>query len=363
DISTMVRLLGQMGVQVRNEGGIMTLQAADVTSCEAPYEMVKTLRASILVLGPLLARFGEARVSLPGGWAVGQRPVDQHIRGLAALGADIRVEHGFVIARASRLKGATVRTDMITVTGTENLLMAAALADGETVLNNAAREPEVVDLARLLIAMGAKIEGHGTDRIVVHGVERLHGARYDVMPDGSEAGTLLCAVAATGGEIVLRNVDPVSMGATLDKLREAGLTLECGGDFIRASMHTRPRAVGFRTQEDPGFATDMQAQLMATNTIASGTAVIAENIFENRFMHVQEMSRLGAELETDGPSDVVKGVARLSGATVMATDRRASASLVIAGLVAEGVTTVERIYPLDRGYDHMERKLVQLGAN
>lgn len=363
DISTMVRLLGQMGVQVSNEGGIMTLRAAEVTSCEAPYEMVKTMRASILVLGPLLARFGEARVSLPGGCAIGQRPVDQHIRGLAALGADIRVEHGFVVARASRLKGATVRTDMITVTGTENLLMAAALADGETVLNNAAREPEVVDLARLLIAMGAKIEGHGTDRIVVQGVGRLHGARYDVMPDRIEAGTFLCAVAATGGEIVLRNADPLSMGATLDKLREAGLVLECGSDFIRASMHARPRAVGFRTQEYPGFATDMQAQLMATNTIASGTAVIAENIFENRFMHVQEMRRLGADIEIDGPTAVVKGVARLSGATVMATDLRASASLVIAGLVADGVTTVERIYHLDRGYDHMERKLVQLGAD
>lgn len=363
DISTMVRLLGQMGVQVQNEGGVMTLRAAEVTSCEAPYEMVKTMRASILVLGPLLARFGEARVSLPGGCAIGQRPVDQHIRGLAALGADIRVEHGFVVARASRLKGATVRTDMITVTGTENLLMAAALADGETVLNNAAREPEVVDLARLLIAMGAKIEGHGTDRIVVQGVQRLHGARYDVMPDRIEAGTFLCAVAATGGEIVLRHVDPLSMGATLDKLREAGLTLECGSDFIRARMQTRPRAVGFRTQEYPGFATDMQAQLMATNTIASGTAVIAENIFENRFMHVQEMRRLGADIEIDGPTAVVKGVARLSGATVMATDLRASASLVIAGLVADGVTTVERIYHLDRGYDHMERKLVQLGAN
>lgn len=363
DISTMVRLLGQMGVQVRNEDGVMTLRAAEVTSCEAPYEMVKTMRASILVLGPLLARFGEARVSLPGGCAIGQRPVDQHIRGLAALGADIRVEHGFVVARASRLKGATVRTDMITVTGTENLLMAAALADGETVLNNAAREPEVVDLARLLIAMGAKIEGHGTDRIVVQGVQQLHGARYDVMPDRIEAGTFLCAVAATGGEIVLRHADTLSMGATLDKLREAGLTLECGSDFIRAKMHTRPRAVGFRTQEYPGFATDMQAQLMATNTIASGTAVIAENIFENRFMHVQEMRRLGADIEIDGPTAVVKGVARLSGATVMATDLRASASLVIAGLVADGVTTVERIYHLDRGYDHMERKLVQLGAN
>lgn len=364
DISTMLRLLAQMGVQVeRGADGELTLQAAQIRSCEAPYEMVKTMRASILVLGPLLARFGEARVSLPGGCAIGQRPVDQHIKGLAALGADIRVEHGFVVARADRLKGATVRTDMITVTGTENLLMAAVLAEGETVLNNAAREPEVVDLAELLIAMGARIEGHGTDRIVVQGVDRLHGASYRVMPDRIEAGTFLCAVAATGGEIVLRQTDVRSMGATLDKLREAGLKMECGADFIRARMTERARAVGFRTQEYPGFATDMQAQLMATNAVADGTAVITENIFENRFMHVQELRRLGADIEIDGHTAVVKGVARLSGATVMATDLRASASLVIAGLVAEGDTTIERIYHLDRGYDHMERKLVQLGAN
>lgn len=364
DISTMVRLLGRIGVQVsQGAAGSITLQAANVSSCEAPYDLVKTMRASILVLGPLLARFGEARVSLPGGCAIGQRPVDQHIKGLTALGADIRVEHGFVVARAGRLRGATVRTDMITVTGTENLMMAAALAEGETVLNNAAREPEVVDLAQLLIAMGARIEGHGTDRIVVQGVDRLHGARYDVMPDRIEAGTFLCAVAAAGGEIVLRGTDALSMGATLDKLREAGLALECGSDFIRARMQGRPRAVGFRTQEYPGFATDMQAQLMATNAIADGTAVIVENIFENRFMHVQELRRLGADIEIDGATAVVRGVPQLSGATVMATDLRASASLVIAGLVADGVTTVERIYHLDRGYDHMERKLVELGAN
>ncbi len=364
DIATMVRLLGQLGVQVQQQAnGSLILQADKVDSCEAPYEMVKTMRASILVLGPLLARFGEARVSLPGGCAIGQRPVDQHIKGLAALGADIRVEHGFVVARAERLKGCTVRTDMITVTGTENLLMAAALAEGETVLANAAREPEVVDLAELLIAMGARIQGHGTDRIVVQGVERLHGASYDVMPDRIEAGTFLCAVAAAGGEIVLRRADPLTMEATLDKLREAGLVLECGSDFIRARMQGRPRAVGFRTREYPGFATDMQAQLMATNAIASGTSIIVENIFENRYMHVQELRRLGADIEIDGATAVVTGVPQLSGATVMATDLRASASLVIAGLVADGVTTVERIYHLDRGYDHMERKLVQLGAN
>jgi len=363
DISTMLKLLGRLGVRTETgANGCVTLQADDVTSCEAPYDMVKTMRASILVLGPLVARYGEARVSLPGGCAIGQRPVDQHIKGLEALGADIRVEHGFVVARAKRLKGTTVRTDMITVTGTENLLMAATLAEGTTVLDNAAREPEVVDLAELLIAMGAQIEGHGTDRIVVHGVERLHGARHAVMPDRIEAGTFLCAVAATGGEVILRNADPASMGATLDKLRQTGLELTCGDDFIKARMTGRPRAVGFRTLEYPGFATDMQAQLMATNCVAEGTAVITENIFENRYMHAQELRRLGADIELDGATAVVIGVPRLSSATVMAKDLRASASLVIAGLVADGVTTVERIYHLDRGYERMEHKLMQLGA-
>lgn len=364
DISTMVRLLRQLGVSVtRDTDGMLVLDASAVSSHEAPYEMVKTMRAAILVLGPLVARFGEARVSLPGGCAIGQRPVDQHIKGLATLGADVRVEHGYVVARASRLKGAVVRTDVITVTGTENLLMAATLAEGETVLHNAAREPEVVDLAEALIAMGAQIEGHGTDRIVVHGQARLHGARHHVMPDRIEAGTFLCAVAAAGGDILLRGVAPTTMGATLAKLTEAGLNLECGDDTIRAHMQRRPTAVGFRTLEYPGFATDMQAQLMAMNTIATGTAVITENIFENRYMHVQELRRLGADIEIDGATAVVKGVDTLSGATVMATDLRASASLVIAGLVADGVTIVERIYHLDRGYEHMERKLAQLGAN
>lgn len=363
DVSTMLRLLGQMGVRSEQTGpGAVILQADRVDSLEAPYELVKTMRASILVLGPLVARYGEARVSLPGGCAIGQRPVDQHIKGLAALGAEISIEHGFVVARAKRLKGASVRTDMVTVTGTENLLMAAVLAEGTTVLENAAREPEVVDLAELLIKMGARISGHGTDRIVIEGVERLHGARHRVMPDRIEAGTFLCAVGAAGGDVLLRDAAPEAMGATLDKLAEAGVQLETGPDWIRARMSGRPRAVGLRTHEYPGFATDMQAQLMALDTLAAGTAVIVENIFENRFMHVQELVRLGADIDIDGHTAVVRGVAQLSGATVMATDLRASASLVIAGLAAEGDTLIERIYHLDRGYDRMEVKLQSLGA-
>jgi len=364
DTSTMLRLLARMGVKAeRGADGIVTLQADQVDNLEAPYDLVKTMRASILVLGPLLARFGEARVSLPGGCSIGQRPVDQHIKGLAALGADIRIEHGFVIAKAPRLKGASILTDMVTVTGKENLLMAAVLAEGQTVLENAAREPEVVDLAELLIKMGARIQGHGTDRIVIDGVDSLHGAEHRVSPDRIEAGTFLCAVGAAGGDIVLRNVAPEMMGATLDKLTEAGLTLETGPDWIRGAMHGRPRAVGFRTHEYPGFATDMQAQLMALDTIAQGTSVIVETIFENRYMHVQELRRMGADIDIDGHTAVVRGVERLSGATVMATDLRASASLVIAGLAAEGQTTVDRIYHLDRGYDRMEVKLRALGAD
>lgn len=363
DIVTTLSLLNRLGVKTqRRADGVVTLQADQVSSLEAPYDLVKTMRASILVLGPLLTRFGEARVSLPGGCAIGQRPVDQHIKGLAALGADIRIEHGFVIARAKRLKGASIRTDMVTVTGTENLLMAAVLADGQTVLENAAREPEIVDLAELLIKMGARIQGHGTDRIVIDGVERLHGAQHRVSPDRIEAGTFLCAVGAAGGDITLRHVVPAEMGATLDKLQEAGLTIETGPDWIRGAMHQRPKAVGFRTHEYPGFATDMQAQLMALNTIAEGTALIVETIFENRYMHVQELCRLGADIDIDGHSAVVRGTERLSGATVMATDLRASASLVIAGLAAEGETVIERIYHLDRGYDKMEIKLRALGA-
>ena len=364
DTSTMLRLLGRMGVKAeRGADGVVTVQADRVDNLEAPYELVKTMRASILVLGPLLARFGEARVSLPGGCTIGQRPVDQHIKGLAALGADVSIEHGFVVARAKRLKGASIRTDMVTVTGTENLLMAAALAEGRTVLENAAREPEVIDLAELLIKMGAHIQGHGTDRIVIDGVDRLHGAEHRVIPDRIEAGTFLCAVGAAGGDIMLRDAAPGTMGATLDKLLEAGLTIETGPDWIRAAMQGRPRAVGVRTHEYPGFATDMQAQLMALDTVAEGTAVIVENIFENRYMHVQELRRMGADIDIDGHTAVVRGVARLSGAAVMATDLRASASLVIAGLAAEGQTQVDRIYHLDRGYDKMEVKLRSLGAD
>lgn len=364
DIGTTLKLLGRMGVKANRPGqGVLELQADQISSLEAPYELVKTMRASILVLGPLLARFGEARVSLPGGCAIGQRPVDQHIKGLEAMGADIHIEHGFVVAKASRLKGASILTDMVTVTGTENLMMAATLAEGRTVLENAAREPEVVDLAELLIAMGARIEGHGTDRIVIDGVERLHGASHTVVADRIEAGTFLCAVGATGGDITLHQAAPHTMGAIIDKLREAGLNLETGTDWIRASMNKRPRATSFRTREYPGFPTDMQAQLMALNTVADGTAVIAENIFENRFMHVQELVRMGAQIDIDGHTAVVTGVPQLSGATVMATDLRASASLVIAGLAAFGESHVERIYHLDRGYEHMENKLRQVGAN
>jgi len=364
DTATMLRLLGQMGVHAeRGEDGVVTLRADKVGKREAPYELVKTMRASILVLGPLVARFGEARVSLPGGCSIGQRPVDQHIKGLAALGAEISIEHGFVVARAKRLKGASVRTDMVTVTGTENLLMAAVLAEGRTVLENAAREPEVVDLAELLIKMGARIQGHGTDRIVIDGVDSLHGAEHRVISDRIEAGTFLCAVGAAGGDIVLRNTDAGILGATLDKLVEAGLTIETGPGWIRGAMSSRPRAVGFRTQEYPGFATDMQAQVMALNAVAEGTSVIEETIFENRYMHVQELRRMGADIGIEGHTATVRGVQRLSGATVMATDLRASASLVIAGLAAEGETLVDRIYHLDRGYDQMEVKLRALGAN
>jgi len=365
DISTTLTLLARMGATFERSANRVSLQAAQLDSLEAPYELVKTMRASILVLGPLLARFGQAKVSLPGGCAIGQRPVDQHIKGLAALGADIRVEHGFVVAQAKKLKGATIRPDMVTVTGTENLMMAAVLAQGQTVLENAAREPEIVDLAELLIKMGARIDGHGTDRIVIDGVQRLHGAQHRIVPDRIETGTFLCAVGAAGGELVLRDTDAHTLGAVLDKLREAGVAIETGADWIRANMQTgtRPRAVGFRTHEYPAFPTDMQAQLMAMNCIADGTAVIVENIFENRYMHVQELRRMGAQIDIDGSIAVVKGVAQLSGANVMATDLRASASLVIAALAAQGQSVIERIYHLDRGYEHMERKLRGVNAD
>ncbi len=363
DIQTTLRLLRQLGVSVTNgKQGHVSLNANNVTSLEAPYDLVKTMRASILVLGPLLTRFGEARVSLPGGCAIGQRPVDQHIKGLEALGADIRIEHGYVIAKATRLRGTTVRPDMVTVTGTENLMMAAVLAEGRTIIENAACEPEVVDLANLLNKMGAQVQGQGSSRIVIDGVDSLSGASHRVIADRIEAGTFLCAVGAAGGDITLRHTAPDTMGAILEKIEQTGVQIECGPDWIQARMDQRPVACSFRTQEYPGFPTDMQAQLMALNTVAEGTAVIVENIFENRFMHVLELGRMGADIDIDGATAVVQGVTHLSGATVMATDLRASASLVIAGLAAQGTTTVERIYHLDRGYEHMENKLSQLGA-
>jgi UDP-N-acetylglucosamine 1-carboxyvinyltransferase len=368
DVGTMRRLLAGMGIQIDVDAQAidgqdsLTLRADAVTKLEAPYELVKTMRASVLVLGPMLARFGEALVSLPGGCAIGQRPVDQHIRGLQAMGAQIEIDHGFIKAKAARLKGARITTDMVTVTGTENLMMAACLADGTTVIDNAACEPEVVDLANCLIAMGAKITGAGTDRITIEGVEKLHGADYTVMPDRIEAGTFLCAVMATGGEVFAQGARADQMGATLDKLRECGLQIQEQSDGIVAKANQRPKSVNVRTAPYPGFATDMQAQIMAVNAIAQGTGLVVETIFENRFMHVQEMRRLGAQIDIDGHTAVVKGVAQLTGARVMATDLRASAGLVIAGLVADGVTDIDRIYHLDRGYDRMEEKLRSLGA-
>jgi UDP-N-acetylglucosamine 1-carboxyvinyltransferase len=366
DVSTMARLLKTMGVDAEPGGdgeATMTLVASDVPSREAPYELVKTMRASILVLGPLVARFGEARVSLPGGCAIGTRPVDQHIKGLQAMGAEIVVEHGYIVARARRLHGARITTDMVTVTGTENLLMAATLADGETILENAAQEPEVTDLAEMLIAMGARIEGHGTSRIRVVGVDRLHGVTHRIVADRIEAGTFLCAVAAAGGDAVLRQGRGDHLEAVIEKLREAGATIDASEGWLRVRADARPRAVSVRTSEYPAFPTDMQAQLMALDCIADGAATLTETIFENRFMHVNELVRLGARIEVDGRVAVVQGVERLSGATVMATDLRASAGLVIGALVAEGETIIDRIYHLDRGYDRMEAKLRALGAD
>ena len=368
DVATMRRLLEGMGMACERHGqsldgqDTLALRADKVDNLEAPYELVKTMRASVLVLGPMLARFGEATVSLPGGCAIGQRPVDQHIKGLQAMGAQIEIDHGYIRARSGRLKGARITTDMVTVTGTENLMMAACLAQGTTVLENAACEPEVVDLANCLVAMGARIQGAGTDRIVIEGVESLHGADYTVMPDRIEAGTFLCAVAATGGEVFAQGVRADQMRATLDKLQEGGLQIEETAEGIWGRADRRPKAVNVRTAPYPVFATDMQAQIMAVNSIAQGTGLVVETIFENRFMHVQEMRRLGAQIEIDGHTAVVKGVERLTGARVMATDLRASAGLVIAGLVADGVTDIDRIYHLDRGYDRMEEKLRSLGA-
>ncbi|TSE37043.1 UDP-N-acetylglucosamine 1-carboxyvinyltransferase [Tepidimonas fonticaldi] len=371
DVATMRTLLERMGVQVQthDERGGMTLHAAAALDPVAPYELVKTMRASVLVLGPLVARCGQARVSLPGGCAIGSRPVDQHIKGLQAMGAEIAVEHGYIEARLpagrSRLRGARITTDMVTVTGTENLMMAATLAEGETVLENAAQEPEVVDLAEMLIRMGARIEGHGTSRIRIEGVPALGGTEHTVVADRIETGTFLCAVAATGGEAWLRGGRGDHLDAVIDKLREAGATVEADatGIRVRSPGGAALRAQSFRTTEYPGFPTDMQAQFMALNCVAQGPSAVTETIFENRFMHVQELARLGARIHIDGRTAVVEGGQRLTGAAVMATDLRASASLVIAGLVADGETVVDRIYHLDRGYDRMERKLRALGAD
>jgi len=363
DVRTMLKLLETTGLKIDLDDENVTMNGSAINNLVAPYELVKTMRASILVLGPLLARFGEAKVSLPGGCAIGSRPVDQHIQGLRAMGAEITIEGGYIHAKATKLKGARIRTDMITVTGTENLLMAATLADGETVLENAAREPEVTDLANLLVAIGAKIEGIGTDRLVIQGVPELHGASHAVISDRIEAATFLCAVAATGGDIQLTNTRTDIFDVALDKLREIGLQLTVGANTIRARMDGRPQPVSFRTTEYPGFPTDMQAQFMAVNTIAGGASRVTETIFENRFMHVQEMNRLGAQITTDGNTAFIDGVTRLIGAPVMATDLRASASLVIAGMAAEGTTLIDRIYHLDRGYDRMEVKLSAVGAD
>jgi UDP-N-acetylglucosamine 1-carboxyvinyltransferase len=362
DVRTMVALLKRMGVASEIEAEWVGLDAKAVGEPFAPYELVKTMRASVLVLGPLVARFGEARVSLPGGCAIGERPVDLHIKGLAAMGAEIAIEQGYIHARASRLRGARIFMETVTVTGTENLMMAACLADGETILENAAREPEVVDLARCLTAMGAKITGAGSDLIVIHGVPELRGASHSVMPDRIEAGTFLVAAAATRGDVTLTQAPVTALDAVLERLREAGASIEVRDDRIRLAMQRRPGASSVRTAPYPGFPTDMQAQFIALNAIADGTAFVTETIFENRFMHVQELRRLGARIEVQGNTALVHGVEKLAGAGVMATDLRASASLVIAGLVAEGETVIDRIYHLDRGYERIEARLSQLGA-
>jgi UDP-N-acetylglucosamine 1-carboxyvinyltransferase len=363
DVSTMAKLLSQMGVSVdRAEDGRMTLQAMQVKDPTAPYDLVKTMRASVLVLGPLLARCGRAKVSLPGGCAIGLRPVDQHVKGLLAMGATINVEHGYMHATAERLRGARIVMDLVTVTGTENLMMAACLAEGTTRLENAAREPEVVDLAKCLAAMGARIEGAGSDVIRIEGVASLGAAGHSVMPDRIETGTYLAAAAAAGGSVRLSNAAPDTLDATLKKLREAGASIKTQPGSVEIEMAARPNAVSLRTAPYPGPATDMQAQFMALAAVADGTARITETIFENRFMHAFELQRLGADISIQGNTAVVKGVERLQGATVMATDLRASAGLVIAGLVAEGQTVVDRIYHLDRGYEAIEKKLGALGA-
>ena len=362
DVLTTQKLLQGMGMRVMTDNVCeFELTGAGVNTLVAPYELVKTMRASILVLGPTLARFGEAQVSLPGGCAIGARPVGEHIKGLQAMGADIVIEHGYVKARG-KLRGARIVTDMVTVTGTENLMMAAVLADGVTTLENAAREPEVVDLAECLIKMGARIHGHGTDTITIEGVKTLHGAEHAVMPDRIETGTFLVAAAAARGRIVVRNTRAGLLDAVLDKLQEAGAIIEAGDDWIALDMPRRPKAVSVRTAPHPAFPTDMQAQFMMLNCVAEGTGTVTETIFENRFMHAPELTRMGAKIDIEGNTAIVTGVEKLSGATVMATDLRASASLVIAGLVAEGETIVDRIYHLDRGYEHIETKLAGVGA-
>ena len=364
DVTTMIELLGRMGVSLLVGDKLsVEIDATTLDHCIAPYDLVKTMRASILVLGPLVARFGEAEVSLPGGCAIGSRPVDLHIRGLEAMGATITVEDGYIRAKADRLKGAHIFFDTVTVTGTENILMAATLADGETVLDNAAREPEVVDLAECLIAMGAKITGHGTSTIRIQGVERLHGCHYDVLPDRIETGTYLVAAAVTGGRIKVKDTRPDTMEAVLAKLEEAGADIVTGEDWITLDMHgKRPKAVNLKTAPYPGFPTDMQAQFSALNAIALGSGRITETIFENRFMHIDEMARMGAQVAVEGNTVIQQGIERLKAAPVMATDLRASASLVIAALVADGETVIDRIYHIDRGYDCIEEKMGALGA-
>ena len=364
DITTTMELLGRMGVSITmNERMSVEVDASTISQLVAPYELVKTMRASILVLGPLLARFGSAEVSLPGGCAIGSRPVNLHINGLEAMGADISVENGYIKARAKRLKGAKLVMDMVTVTGTENLLMAATLANGTTIIENAAREPEVIDLANCLISMGAQIEGAGTDTITIEGVERLHGTHYNVLPDRIETGTFLVAAAVTGGKVKLKDTDPTILDSVLAKLQEAGATIETGKDWISLDMHgKRPKAVEISTAPYPAFPTDMQAQFSILNAIGEGHAVITETVFENRFMHILELQRMGADITLKGNTAFCNGVEKLTGAPVMATDLRASASLVLAGLVAEGQTVVERIYHIDRGYECIEEKLQQLGA-
>ena len=374
DVRTILKILAQMGLKVTfpnpDDRSVVVLDGSDIHTPEASYDLVKTMRASILVLGPLLARFGRAKVSLPGGCAIGARPVDQHIKGLKAMGADIHIEHGYIEAKFGKnpnaLVGAKILTDMITVTGTENLMMAAVLAEGETVLENAAREPEVTDLAELLIKMGANIKGLGTDRLIIQGVKALHGAEHSIIPDRIETGTFMCVAGAMGelgADLMIKNARPDTLDVVIDKLREAGLKIEVGADWIHVTMNQRPKAVSFKTSEYPAFPTDMQAQFMAMNAIATGASRVTETIFENRFMHVQELNRLGANIVIEGNTATTEGVKALSGAIVMATDLRASASLVIAGLAAKGETIVDRIYHLDRGYDRMEKKLAAVGAN